>query len=176
MRVSIQKVINMSRHKDSIDDKKLRGTVRKDREQVAVADPGKPITDVRCAYHVSGYAELSNRAKALYRQKCKELVAGPGLFSSDLHQVVLYAHSYDQYWIYDDSVKEHGAVLSNANKFGEQVLVANPAVKMRRDALKDLTAIAARFGFSPVDRAKIKFEVKDSEDPLDKFMEEFGKQ
>lgn len=162
----------MGRRKDNIEDKKLRGTVRKDRSQVAEADPGKPITDVRCAYHVSGYAELSNRAKALYRQKCKELVAGAGLFPSDLHQVILYAHSYDQYWQYDDAVKTHGAVLQNTNKFGEQVLVANPAVKMRRDALKDLTAIAARFGFSPVDRAKIKLEVKE-EDPLDEFMKEF---
>ncbi|MBR5499635.1 MAG: P27 family phage terminase small subunit, partial [Bacteroidales bacterium] len=163
----------MARGKDNADEKRLRGTLRKDRKQVAEADPGKPITDVRCAYHVSGYAELSNRAKALYRQKCKELVAGAGLFPSDLHQVILYAHSYDQYWIYDDAVKEYGAVLKNTNKFGEEVLVANPAVKMRRDALKDLTAIAARFGFSPVDRAKIKLEVKE-EDPLDDFLKTYG--
>lgn len=163
----------MARKKDNIEEKQLRGTVRKDREQVTMADPGKPITDVRCAYHVSGYAKLSNRAKALYRQKCKELMAGAGLYSSDLHQVILYAHSYDQYWIYDDAVKEHGAVLRNTNKFGEEALVANPAVKMRRDALKDLTAIASRFGFSPADRAKIKLEVK-GEDPLDDFMKTYG--
>ena len=59
------------------------------------------------------------------------------------------------------------------NKFGDEVLVPNPAVKMRRDALKDATAIAARFGFSPVDRAKIKLEVKE-EDPLEAFMKEYG--
>ena len=44
---------------------------------------------------------------------------------------------------------------------------------MRRDALKDVTTIAARFGFSPVDRAKIKLEVKE-EDPLEAFMKEIG--
>lgn len=167
-----QKVVNMGRKKDNIDDKKLRGTVRKDRKQVAEADPGKPVSDVRCAYHVSGYAELSNRAKALYRQKCKELIAGPGLYMTDLHQIVLYAHAYDRFWTYEDAVKEHGAVVKVKSKFGE-TLIANPAVKMQRDAQKDVTSIAARFGFSPVDRTKLKLEVKE-EDPLSEFMKEFG--
>ena len=163
----------MGRKKEDLGQKKLKGTVRKDRVQVETANVGEPLTSVNEARKASGYAQLSMRAKALYRQKCKELVAGAGLFSSDLHQVILYAHSYDQYWIYDDAVKEYGAVLKNTNKFGEEVLVANPAVKMRRDALKDLTAIASRFGFSPVDRAKIKLEVKE-EDPLDDFMKMYG--
>ena len=162
----------MARTKENIEDKKLRGTVRKDRKQVAEADPGKPITDVRCAYHVSGYAELSNRAKALYRQKCKELIAGAGLYSTDLHQVVMYAHAYDRFWIYEDEVKAHGPVIEVQTKYGTNY-ISNPAVKMQRDALKDVTAIAARFGFSPVDRTKLKLEVK-KEDELDEFMKEFG--
>lgn len=163
----------MARSKDNIEAKKLRGTVRKDRKQVENSDPGKPITNWTIARHTSGYDELSGRAKTIYRNKCKELIKGPGLFSTDLHQIVLYAHSYEQYWIYDDQVKTYGPVIKFTNKFGDTVLAPNPAVKMRRDALKDVTAIAARFGFSPVDRAKIKLEVKE-EDPLDAFMKEFG--
>ena len=73
---------------------------------------------------------------------------------------------------YEDAVKEHGTVVKVKSKFGE-TLIANPAVKMQRDALKDVTAIAARFGFSPVDRAKLKLEVKE-EDPLAEFMKEFS--
>lgn len=163
----------MARVKDNIEAKQLRGTVRKDRKQVETADPGKPLTDVRQVRGASGYNELSGRAKTIYRNKCKELMAGPGLFSTDLQQIILYAHSYEQYWIYDEAVKKHGAVLTAMNKFGDTILIPNPAVKMRRDALKDVTAIAARFGFSPVDRAKIKLEVKD-EDPLEAFMKEYG--
>ena len=165
----------MARNKDDIAEKKLRGTARKDRKQVDTAGTGKPITDIRCATSTSGYKELSGRAKTLFRNKCYELMRGPGLYGTDLHQIVLYSHSYEQYWVYDKEVKEHGAVMSITNKFGDTVLVPNPAVKMRRDALKDVTTIAARFGFSPVDRAKIKLEVKD-EDPLDAFMKEYGEQ
>lgn len=163
---------DMGRKKEDIADKKLRGTVRKDRVQVETLDPGKPMTDWAAARSVSGYSDLSMRAKALYRQKCKELIAGPGLYVTDLHQIIMYAHAYDRFWTYEDAVQEHGAVVKVKSKFGE-TLIANPAVKMQRDALKDVTSIAARFGFSPVDRAKLKLEVKE-EDPLAEFMKEFG--
>ena len=162
----------MGRKKEDIGQKKLKGTVRKDRLQVETADVGEPLTSVNEARKASGYAQLSMRAKALYRQKCKELIAGAGLYSTDLHQVVMYAHAYDRFWIYEDEVKAHGPVIEVQTKYGTNY-ISNPAVKMQRDALKDVTAIAARFGFSPVDRTKIKLEVK-KEDELDEFMKEYG--
>ena len=133
---------------------------------------GDPLTSVNEARKASGYAQLSMRAKALYRQKCKELIAGAGLYSTDLHQVVMYAHAYDRFWIYEDEVKAHGPVIEVQTKYGTNY-ISNPAVKMQRDALKDVTAIAARFGFSPVDRTKLKLEVK-KEDELDEFMKAYG--
>ena len=162
----------MGRKKEDIGQKKLKGTVRKDRLQVETADVGEPLTSVNEARKASGYAQLSMRAKALYRQKCKELIAGAGLYSTDLHQVVMYAHAYDRFWIYEDEVKAHGPVIEVQTKYGTNY-ISNPAVKMQRDALKDVTAIAARFGFSPVDRTTIKLEVK-KEDELDEFMMEYG--
>ena len=162
----------MGRRKEDVSMKKLKGTVRKDRTQVETCDPGKPMTSVDVARNVAGYAMLSKRAKALYRVKCKELMGGTGLFSSDLHQIIMYAHAYDRFWIYEDEVKKNGAVIEVETKYGTNY-IANPAVKMQRDAMKDVTAIAARFGFSPVDRAKLKVEVKE-EDPLDEFMKEYG--
>lgn len=162
----------MGRKKEDIGQKKQKGTVRKDRLQVETADVGEPLTSVNEARKASGYAQLSMRAKALYRQKCKELIAGAGLYSTDLHQVVMYAHAYDRFWIYEDEVKAHGPVIKVLTKYGTNY-ISNPAVKMQRDALKDVTAIAARFGFSPVDRTKLKLEVK-KEDELDEFMKEYG--
>ncbi len=162
----------MGRKKEDIGQKKLKGTVRKDRVQVETADVGEPLTSVNEARKASGYAQLSMRAKALYRQKCKELIAGAGLYSTDLHQVVMYAHAYDRFWIYEDEVKAHGPVIEVQTKYGTNY-ISNPAVKMQRDALKDVTAIAARFGFSPVDRTKLKLEVK-KEDELDEFMKAYG--
>lgn len=162
----------MGRKKEDIGQKKLKGTVRKDRLQVETADVGEPLTSVNEARKASGYAQLSMRAKALYRQKCKELIAGAGLYSTDLHQVVMYAHAYDRFWIYEDEVKAHGPVIEVQTKYGANY-ISNPAVKMQRDALKDVTAIAARFGFSPVDRTKLKLEVK-KEDELDEFMKAYG--
>lgn len=162
----------MGRKKEDIGQKKLKGTVRKDRVQVETADVGEPLTSVNEARKASGYAQLTMRAKALYRQKCKELIAGAGLYSTDLHQVVMYAHAYDRFWIYEDEVKAHGPVIEVQTKYGTNY-ISNPAVKMQRDALKDVTAIAARFGFSPVDRTKLKLEVK-KEDELDEFMKTYG--
>lgn len=162
----------MGRKKEDLGQKKLKGTVRKDRVQVETANVGDPLTSVNEARKASGYAQLSMRAKALYRQKCKELIAGAGLYSTDLHQVVMYAHAYDRFWIYEDEVKAHGPVIKVQTKYGINY-ISNPAVKMQRDALKDVTAIAARFGFSPVDRTKLKLEVK-SEDELDEFMKTYG--
>lgn len=162
----------MGRKKEDIGQKKLKGTVRKDRVQVEPANVGEPLTSVNEARKASGYAQLSMRAKALYRQKCKELIAGAGLYSTDLHQVVMYAHAYDRFWTYDDEVKAHGPVIEVQTKYGTNY-ISNPAVKMQRDALKDVTAIAARFGFSPVDRTKLKLEVK-KEDELDEFMKAYG--
>lgn len=162
----------MGRKKEDIGQKKLKGTVRKDRVQVETADVGEPLTSVNEARKASGYAQLTMRAKALYRQKCKELIAGAGLYSTDLHQIVMYAHAYDRFWIYEDEVKVHGPVIEVQTKYGTNY-ISNPAVKMQRDALKDVTAIAARFGFSPVDRTKLKLEVK-KEDELDEFMKAYG--
>lgn len=162
----------MGRKKEDLGQKKLKGTVRKDRVQVETANVGEPLTSVNEARKASGYAQLSMRAKALYRQKCKELIAGAGLYSTDLHQVVMYAHAYDRFWIYEDEVKAHGPVIEVQTKYGTNY-ISNPAVKMQRDALKDVTAIAARFGFSPVDRTKLKLEVK-PEDELDEFMKAYG--
>ena len=162
----------MGRKKEDLGQKKLKGTVRKDRVQVETANVGEPLTSVNEARKASGYAQLSMRAKALYRQKCKELIAGAGLYSTDLHQVVMYAHAYDRFWIYEDEVKAHGPVIEVQTKYGTNY-ISNPAVKMQRDALKDVTAIASRFGFSPVDRTKLKLEVK-TEDELDEFMKAYG--
>lgn len=162
----------MGRKKEDIGQKKLKGTVRKDRVQVKTADVGEPLTSVNEARKASGYAQLTMRAKALYRQKCKELIAGAGLYSTDLHQIVMYAHAYDRFWIYEDEVKAHGPVIKVQTKYGTNY-ISNPAVKMQRDALKDVTALAARFGFSPVDRTKLKLEVK-KEDELDEFMKAYG--
>lgn len=162
----------MGRKKEDLGQKKLKGTVRKDRVQVETANVGESLTSVNEARKASGYAQLSMRAKALYRQKCKELIAGAGLYSTDLHQVVMYAHAYDRFWIYEDEVKAHGPVIEVQTKYGTNY-ISNPAVKMQRDALKDVTAIAARFGFSPVDRTKLKLEVK-TEDELDEFMKAYG--
>lgn len=162
----------MGRKKEDLGQKKLKGTVRKDRVQVKTANVGDPLTSVNEARKASGYAQLSMRAKALYRQKCKELIAGAGLYSTDLHQVVMYAHAYDRFWIYEDEVKAYGPVIEVQTKYGSNY-ISNPAVKMQRDALKDVTAIAARFGFSPVDRTKLKLEVK-KEDELDEFMKAYG--
>ena len=94
----------------------------------------------------SGYKELTMKGKALYMAKCKELIKEGELRQCYLQTLILWADCYDRFWTLREDVKLEGYTFSTKNKFGQDVISANPKVKMMNDALKQANAILSEFG------------------------------
>lgn len=117
---------------------------------------------------VSGYEALTVKAKALYRQKCQELLKDKELRKGYLPSLILWADCYDRYWTLRDEVGEEGYTFKTKNKFGQDVISANPKVKMMNDALKQATTILNEFGATLKQARKLGKEKK-VEDPLEEW-------
>lgn len=103
------------------------------------------VTDIR-AVRISGYSELTNKGKALYRAKCQELINDGELRKGHLPSLILWADNYDRYWKLRKELDVEGYTFHTSNKFGQDVVSANPKVKMMNDAMKTATNILAEFG------------------------------
>lgn len=103
------------------------------------------ITDIKTV-RISGYQELTNKGKALYRAKCQELINDGELRKSHLQSLILWADNYDRYWRFRKEVDIEGATFATRNRAGDLVMSANPKVKMMNDALKMANNILAEFG------------------------------
>lgn len=114
---------------------------------------------------ISGYSELTNKGKALYRAKCQELLKDGELRRGYLQSLVLWADNYDRYWTLRKEVGVEGATFTSHNKFGDPVVSANPKVKMMNDALKMANTILVEFGATLKQARKLGKE-KQSKDPL----------
>ena len=131
---------------------------------------GPQVTDVSQIYR-AGYRNLDTGAKVIYRARCKDLLDRKELFFSDLAELVLYAHSCSLYWKFYQIVKDKGELLEYTDMKGNVRYYANPAVKMCRDALNDISAIGARFGFEPLSRKKLAQELATEDDPIEAFLQ-----
>lgn len=118
---------------------------------------------------VSGYQDLTPKGKALYRQKCWELLHDGELRRSYLPSLILWADCYDRYWALRKDVSEEGATFSTKNKFGNDVISANPKVKMMNDALRQANSILNEFG-ATLKQARKLGKQKASKDPLDEWV------
>lgn len=107
-----------------------------------------------CAHH-TGFDLLSQRAKKVFLDRCLELIRAGRLVPVFLDQIILYANAYDSYLLFDADVQENGPVLQSRDKRGDLRSYANPAVKMRTDALRDVVRIGKNFSFTPLDRERI---------------------
>ena len=147
----------------------LRGTDRKDRdrpssvtgEKIEVADVGK------C--QISGLQSATHRARDIYWRTVRKVAALGMLEESFLSQIFFYSVEYDHFMTCCESVRKDGLYLVVEGKKGT-VVVPNPAVKQRDKALELLLKIGSNFGFSPVDKQRIRV---DAEDPKDKKVKAF---
>lgn len=148
----------------------LRGTDRKDRdrpssvtgEKIEVADVGK------C--QISGLQSATRRARDIYWRTVRKVAALGMLEESYLSQLFFYAVEYDHFMTCCEDIRKRGAVLAGQDKNGNTILFPNPSVKQRDNALAMLLKIGSNFGFSPVDKQRIRVH---EEDPKDKKMKAF---
>lgn len=150
----------------------LRGTDRKDRdrpasvsgEKIALADVGK------C--QISGLQSATRRARDIYWRTVRKVAALGMLEESFLSQIFFYAIEYDHLMTCNESIRKEGIYITVEGKKGTFV-VPNPAVKQRDKALEILMKIGSNFGFSPVDKQRIRVQTE-PEKPADKIKRIFA--
>ena len=107
----------------------------------------------RC--RVSGYEDLNKRAKAIYRSKCQELIQEGELRRGYLTTLISWADNYARYLELRASVEKEGYTFRTHNKFGDEVISANPKVKMMNDAQKMANNLLADFGSTQIKARKL---------------------
>lgn len=147
----------------------LRGTDRKDRDRPASVTGAKITVEDVGACQISGLQSATRRARDIYWRTVRKVAALGMLEESFLAQIFFYAVEYDHFMTCCESVRKEGLYLVVEGKKGT-VVVPNPAVKQRDKALELLLKIGSNFGFSPVDKQRIRV---DAEDPKDKKMKAF---
>ena len=165
----------MGRNKDSKKDKELRGTTRKDREvKSKIAISGGEITSIKSCMKISGYSDLSARAKAIFRSMCYEMMKYPGLYKSQLRILIMYANTYETYLNAEKLVQEQGIVLTYYDSNGNPGTKINPALLIRDEAKKQYRQMSKDFAIPPIDKQKLRIDSgEDEDDPIQDFMDQF---
>lgn len=149
----------------------LRDTLRKDRDRPAsvIGEAIKPeAVHERC--QVSGLKSATERARKIYWSTVRKVAAQGMLDPAFCTQLFFYAVEYDFFMSCCESIRKDGAFIMVKDKNGELIrkkdggiiAFSNPAVKNREKALEKLIKIGSNFGFSPVDRQRLKAPVEDT--------------
>ena len=135
----------------------LRGTDRKDRQRPS-STIGTPIAvaEVGSKCQVSGLKSATRRAREMYWALCRRVAAQGMLEEAFCAQLLMYAVEYDHFCTCSESIRKDGLYMTVEGKDGKPIVVANPCVKQRETAIEKLLKIGSNFGFSPVDRQRIK--------------------
>lgn len=147
--------------------KKLHGTLQPCRARPS-STIGEIITLDRVGEmcQVSGLKGATRRARDIYWSTCRRVAMSGMLEEAFLTQILFYAVEYDHFITCCEDIKRDGAYMVSAGENGVPSVVVNPAVKQRDNALDKLLKIGSNFGFSPVDRQKLKVEVEDKDKKL----------
>lgn len=121
---------------------------------------------------ISGYKELTVRGKALYREKCNELIRDGELRRGHLQTLLLWADHYDRYWALRADVIAEGETYTAHNRQGEEMVKENPKVRMRDQAEKTASKLLAEFGATLKQSRKLGKEKPAPKSDLDKWKEE----
>ena len=95
---------------------------------------------------ISGYKELTMKGKALYREKCNELIKDGELRKGHLQTLLLWADHYDRYWKLRAEVEAEGSTYIAHNRQGEEMIKENPKVAQRDKAEHTASKLLAEFG------------------------------
>ena len=143
----------------------LRGTARKDRLRPASVTGEKITVDDIGKCQVSGLKSAPRRARDIYWRVVRKAAALGILEESFLAQLFFYAVQYDHFLTCSEDIRKRGHIVSGKNKDGDEIWFPNPSVKQRDKALELLLKIGSNFGFSPVDKQRIRIQ---TEDPKEK--------
>ena len=159
----------------------LRGTLRNDRERPSSV-MGTPIKleEVALRCQTSGLRAATPRARKIYWRKVREAAALGILEPQDLPQLLAYAADYDWLISATESLNKDGLVIKQGKKttttkhypdgtievkeVDERLDMPNPIFKQAMQLQDKLRQLGGNFGFSPIDRQKLKI-VQQSDAP-----------
>ena len=139
----------------------LRDTLRKDRDRPAsvIGEAIKP-EDVAQKCQVSGLKSATERARKIYWATCRKVAAQGMLDEAFCQQLLIYAIELDLLLRCEEDIRKNGMYLVVETKKGTMAL-PNPAVKQLHAAAEKVLKIGSNFGFSPVDRQRLKIQTED---------------
>ena len=146
--------------------KKLRGTLQpcRDRGPSTLGD-AVPVEDIRLLCQVSGLQAATPRARYIYWREVKKLAQLGVMTQAFCSQLLMYAVEMDHFIYLTKTIKEEGAFITCYTKNGDPYKAPHPALKMREKSERVLVTIGSNFGFSPVDRQRLKFEAAQEKKP-----------
>ena len=140
----------------------LRDTLRKDRDRPAsVIDEAIQPEDVAQKCQVSGLKSATERARAIYWATVRKVAVQGMLDPVFCQQLLIYAIELDLLLQCEESIKKEGMYLTVETKKGT-IVIPNPSVKQLHAAAEKVLKIGSNFGFSPVDRQRLKVQAEDS--------------
>jgi P27 family predicted phage terminase small subunit len=102
-------------------------------------------------------AWLSRRGKRIFRDLTKVIADLSILDPADYIALSMLADALDDYRTFGEKVEEDGPTFkSTANREGEVLIKANPAVSMKADAWRRVQSGLAKFGLQPKARDGLK--------------------
>lgn len=154
----------MGRNRLPDNIKKARGTLQKCRMENTVG--------LELVEEVKAPTWLTNDAKKIFREKANMLIAYRVLSSLDIDQLAIYSAKMAEIKECQKQIDESGKFSTVYNDEGNIVaFLPNPYIKLQQDAIKVVTAIAPKFGFSPADRKALAAPEKDDRDEFTDFEE-----
>lgn len=156
---------NSGRKRVSKELMKLRGTERAGRG-MEITVHGEKITQFRQCQYVQGYDTLNERQKKIFKFSCEQLIALKLLEKAYLPGMIFYAKEFDTYLNADADTERNGRYILERGASGEVIgTTENPSVKHRNKALENIIRLGSNYGFTPVDRQRIRMEHGNTADP-----------
>lgn len=160
----------MSRGRKPLPDniKKMRGTDQKCRMRGEGLSVPK-IKDLKRITSTRGIRLLkSERSKRIFISKCNQLIAIGILTETDLDQISIYSDALDKYYTCISELQQKGMFSPRYDVNGNVIgFISNPYLKLYQDLAILINKIGSDFGFSPVQRQKIKIEKPKELNPIE---------
>lgn len=143
--------------------KRARGTAQPVRLRGEIE--GLEVTSVDQIEELCNSSLLSSALqKRVFREKCEQLIQLGQLKATDIDLLVVYAKAMDDYISASKAVKKDGLYITLYDEEkNPSKIVVNPYKAVMDRAGDTLMKLSSVFGFSPVDRLKLKVEMKKEE-------------
>lgn len=143
--------------------KRARGTDQPVRMRGEVV--GGEITSIDQVEELCKSTLLSSAIqKRVFREKCEQLILLGQLKVTDIDMLVIYSKAMDDYLSASKVLKKEGIYITLYDENEHPVkIVTNPYKAVMDKAGDTIIKLSAVFGFSPVDRLKLKVEEKKDE-------------